>query len=38
MFVFPDHDLIVVSNAGNYLSSGSLNEFDLVEDYILPAL
>ncbi len=38
MFVFPGQHLVVVTNAGNYLSSGSLNEFDLVESYILPAL
>ena len=38
MFVFPDHQLVVVTNAGNYLRSGSLNEFELVEDYILSAL
>lgn len=38
MFVFPDIDMIVVFNGGNYLSGGSINQFDLVEDYILAAV
>ena len=38
MFVFPTADMIVVFNGGNYFIGGSLNQFDLVEDYILEAL
>lgn len=37
MFIFPDQNLIVVFNGGNYLMSGTISQFDLVEDYILKA-
>jgi len=38
MFVFPGIELIVITNAGNYFNYGSLNEIDLIEDYILATL
>jgi len=38
MFVFDEEDMIVVFNGGNYLSSGSISPFNLVENYILIAL
>lgn len=38
MLVFPDQEMIVVFNGGNYLRSGSVSPFDLVEDYILRAV
>ena len=37
MFIFPGQEMIVVFNGGNYLKSGSVSRFDLVEDYILAA-
>ena len=37
MFVFPDQELIAVFNGGNYLRSGTITPFHLVEDYILRA-
>lgn len=37
MFIFPGEGMIVVFNGGNYQRSGSISQFDLVEDYILPA-
>ena len=38
MFVFPDQEMIVVFNGGNYLSNGSISPFSLVENYILESL
>jgi CubicO group peptidase (beta-lactamase class C family) len=38
MFIFPGQEMIVVFNGGNYLRSGSVFPFDLVEDYILRAV
>ena len=37
MFIFPGQEMIVVFNGGNYLKSGSVSRFGLVEDYILRA-
>jgi CubicO group peptidase (beta-lactamase class C family) len=37
MFIFPDEEMIVIFNGGNYQSSGSISPFDIVEDYILRA-
>lgn len=38
MIVFPEHDMIVVMNGGNYLSSGPVSPFSLVKDFFIPAL
>ncbi|MDA3953749.1 MAG: serine hydrolase [Bacteroidales bacterium] len=38
MFVFPDQELIIEFNCGNYNSYGRISPFDLVEDYILKTL
>lgn len=38
MFIFPDQELIIEFNSGNYFSAGRISPFDLVEDYILKAL
>jgi len=38
MFIFPGQEMIIVFNGGNYLRSGSISQFALVEDYILEAL
>jgi len=38
MFVFPGQEMMVLFNGGNYLRSGTISQFALVEDYILPAL
>jgi CubicO group peptidase (beta-lactamase class C family) len=38
MFVFPDQEMIVIFNGGNYFRSGSISPFALVEDYILRAV
>ena len=38
MFVFPEEDMIVVFNGGNYLSGGSISPFSLVPNFILDAL
>lgn len=38
MFVFPETGMMALFNGGNYLSSGSINLFTLVGDYILGAL
>lgn len=37
MLVFPGQEMIIIFNGGNYLRSGSISPFDLVEDYILRA-
>jgi hypothetical protein len=37
MLVFPGQKMIIIFNGGNYLRSGSISPFDLVEDYILRA-
>lgn len=38
MIMFPEEDLIILFNGGNYLSSGTVSPFYLVEHYIIPAL
>jgi len=38
MIIFPEQNMMVLFNGGNYLSSGSISPFDLVQDYILRAL
>lgn len=38
MFIFPDLDMILTFNCGNYLKGGNVSPFHLVENYILPAL
>lgn len=38
MFVFPEQEMIILFNCGNYLSYGNISPFNLVEDYILDAL
>ena len=38
MFVFPDQDMIITINCGNFLQGGSISIFDLIENYILPGL
>ncbi|MFC2086138.1 serine hydrolase domain-containing protein [Bacteroidota bacterium] len=38
MFVFPELEMIVVFNGGNYLSGGSISIFSLLENYILESL
>jgi len=38
MIIFPEQNLLVLFNGGNYWSSGSISPFDLVEDYVLRAL
>ena len=38
MFIFPDQNLIVVFNCGNFISSGPLSPFSLMEDYLLVSL
>ena len=38
MIILPEQNLMILFNGGNYLSSGSISPFELVEDYILQAL
>jgi len=38
MFIFPDQEMIVAINCGNFTSSGSISAFALVENYILQGL
>jgi hypothetical protein len=38
MSIFPDQEMIVAINCGNFTSSGSISVFALVENYILPGL
>ena len=38
MFIFPDQEMIVTINCGNYHQYGRISIFELVEDYILEAL
>ena len=38
MIIFPEQNMMVVFNGGNYMSLGSISPFDLVKDYILEAL
>jgi CubicO group peptidase (beta-lactamase class C family) len=38
LFIFPEEELMIVFNGGNYLSGGSISPFSLVADYILVAL
>jgi len=38
MFIFPDQEMIIVINCGNFLTYGNISVFDLMEDYILPGL
>lgn len=38
MFIFPVEELMIVFNGGNYLRSGSISPFSLVENYILASL
>ncbi|MEZ5020157.1 MAG: serine hydrolase [Bacteroidales bacterium] len=38
MLVFPGMEMIIIFTGGNYMSSGSVSPFDLVEDYILRAV
>jgi CubicO group peptidase (beta-lactamase class C family) len=38
IFVFPDPDMIIVVNSGNFLSYGGVSVFSLVEEYILQSL
>jgi CubicO group peptidase (beta-lactamase class C family) len=38
IFVFPEQDMMVVVNSGNFLEYGGVSVFGLVEDYILPSL
>ncbi|MBU8891527.1 MAG: beta-lactamase family protein [Bacteroidales bacterium] len=38
MFIFPEQDLIIEFNCGNYYNSARISPFDLVEDYILEAI
>jgi CubicO group peptidase (beta-lactamase class C family) len=35
MFVFPEEEMIIVFNCGNFLSFGGISPFSLVENYIL---
>jgi CubicO group peptidase (beta-lactamase class C family) len=37
MLAFPDQEMIIVFTGGNYMTSGSISPFNLVEDYILRA-
>ena len=38
MIIFPEQDMMILFNGGNYFSSGSISPFELVEDYILRSL
>lgn len=38
MFIFPEQDMMVVVNSGNFLSYGGVSIFSLMEDYILMSL
>ncbi|MFC2090006.1 serine hydrolase domain-containing protein [Bacteroidota bacterium] len=38
MFIFPEQGMIITFNCGNFLQSGSMSIFDLVESYLLPAI
>lgn len=38
MFIFPDLDMMVVVNSGNFLSYGGVSVFGLMEDFILHSL
>jgi CubicO group peptidase (beta-lactamase class C family) len=38
MFIFPEQEMIITINSGNYYQSGSISLFGLVENFILPAL
>ena len=38
IFIFPELDMLVVVNSGNFLSYGGVSAFDLVEDFILSSL
>lgn len=38
MFVFPEQEMIIVINGGNYLSGGSIPLFSLIENFILESL
>ncbi|MFC2098474.1 serine hydrolase domain-containing protein [Bacteroidota bacterium] len=38
MFIFPDQDMIITINCGNFTSSGNISIFTLIENYILPGL
>jgi CubicO group peptidase (beta-lactamase class C family) len=38
MFIFPDQNLIVVTNCGYYFNTTTVSPFDLVNYFILPAL
>jgi CubicO group peptidase (beta-lactamase class C family) len=38
MFIFPEQELIVVFNSGNYQSPAPISPFTLMKNYILPSL
>lgn len=38
IFIFPQQAMIVVVNSGNFLSSGGVSAFNLLEEFILPYL
>nr|NQU93455.1 serine hydrolase [Bacteroidota bacterium] len=38
MIIFPEEEMMIVFNGGNYLSGGSISPFSLVRDYVLVAL
>lgn len=38
MFIFPQEEMIIVFNGGNYLKSGSISPFSLVPNFILDSL
>lgn len=38
LIVFPEQDLMVVFNGGNFQSSGSISYFELIEAYIIPSI
>ncbi|MBN2665837.1 MAG: serine hydrolase [Bacteroidales bacterium] len=38
MFIFPDEELLIVMNGGNYSYAGSISFYSLVEDFILESI